>query len=216
MANKYFKAIVLTAILMAAGFAAIGLYDDSRYRAIASKLDSDSLQTEAAAQLLFYGSVYGESKEVCAAIEQSAQLQAQKNAGLLAELERAKSQGLSPGVELAKRKFIVQNLQLFLLLEKAKSDCGRASTVPVLYFYPDKYYCDECAVQAAALDTVIKECSKARVFALPTDLQIPVIGLLVQKYSIDTYPSLVINGQMHEGIVPPQQLRELTSCPSQG
>ncbi len=216
MVNKYFKAIVLTAILMAAGFAAIGVYDESRYRAIASKLDSDSLQTQAAAQLLFYGSVYGESKEVCAAIEQSAQLQAKKNAGLLSELERAKSQGLSPDVELAKRKFIVQNLQLFLLLEKAKADCGQSTTVPVLYFYPDKYYCEDCAVQAAALDTVVKECSKVRVFALPTDLEIPVIGLLVQKYSIGKYPSLVIDGKMHKGIVAPQQLRELTGCSAQG
>ncbi len=210
--NKYFKAIILTAILMGAGFAIVNIYDDSRYRGVIDKLESDSFETEAAQQLLFYESVYGEKEQVCAAIERSVELQAQKNIGLLGELEAAKKQSISSNVELAKRRFIVQNLQLFLLMEKAKADCGSGATIPILYFYPDKYYCSDCAVQAAALDTVVNECKNLRVFALPTDLEIPVIGVLVQKHSVQYYPSLVIGGEKHEGIVSPAQLRQLTGC----
>ncbi len=214
--NKYFKAILMTAVLMALGFAAVNMYDDTRYKGVLEKLESESVDVEAAQQLLFYESVYGSTGQVCAAIQRSVELQVQKNIGLLGELEAAKKQTLFSSVETAKKKFIVQNLQFFLLLEKARGECGSSGVLAILYFYPDKYYCEDCAVQAAALDTLVKDCQEVRVFALPTDLEVPVIEVLKERHSIQNTPSIVIDGKKYEGIVPPAELRQITGCSAAG
>ena len=115
-------------------------------------------------------------------------------------------------ITVAKRKFILQNIELYLLVSKAEKDCGLAAVKPVVYFYPDKYYCADCASQAAVLDSVVAQCPQVRVFAFPTDLEIPVIDMLTRKYEVEKYPTIIFGGKKRDSIVSAQELKEALSC----
>ena len=104
-------------------------------------------------------------------------------------------------------------MELYLLVTKAQKQCGSGEIKPVVYFYPDKYYCPECATQAAILDSVVNACPQVRVFAFPADLRVPVIDLLVKKYAIEKYPGLVFNGKSAQTPISGEQdLKQQLGC----
>ncbi len=211
MVNKYFKALILTAAILAIGLFSINYMDNSRAQSISDGLESRALELQATQQLFFYESVFPDD-DICPAL--SARIESQKTeAGkALAEIEAAGKSRLFSDSGLLKRKFILQNVELYLLISKAVNDCGSGAVKPVVYFYPDEYYCAECASQAAALDEVAAKCSDVRVFAFPTDLGIPVIDVLMGKYGVAKYPTLLFNGKKVDYIVSAEALMQELSC----
>jgi len=211
MVSKYFKAIALTLVILAIGLVAINYLDNERAANIGKTVERGSLDLQASQQLFLYESVFP-NEDVCPAIESAIELQKVRAGAILSDIKASETNRLFPDSGLLKEKFLLQNVELYLLVEKSIKECGSEGIKPVIYFYPDKYYCVECATQAVILDSLVGKCSEARVFAFPTDLGVPVIGLLVKKYGISKYPTLVINGEKYEGVVSQAILSQKLGC----
>ena len=130
-------------------------------------------------------------------------------------LDDQRARGLEAIVEEA--ALDVQASQQLFLYESIFTDedicvALSAGIESVVYFYPDAYFCTECASQAVILDSVVRQCSEARVFAFPGDLGIPVINLLAEKYGVEKYPTLIVNDRKFDYVVSEQELKQALGC----
>jgi len=211
MVNKYLKALGLTIILTLLGIMLIGFADDARLSQVSSVLEENTIAIESTQQLLFYESITGDTENVCNALSKRINLQAGKTNDFLMDLQAVNAQTFFANTELAKMKFLNQNIQLYLLVQKSIQDCGN-ETKPILYFYTDKSFSADEAAQAKILDSVVQQCSNVRVFAFPHDLDIPVVDVLVSKYSISEYPAIVLENEKIEGLVAEELITGKVTC----
>ena len=212
MVSRYIKALAMTIVVLIIGLSAINFLDQSRIGSIENSVDEAALDLEASQQLFLYDSLFDE-QDICIVINKRIEMQKSEAGEILERMSDVQATSLfGKNIELLKKKFILQNIELYILIEKSIQGCGSGEVVPVLYFYPDKYYCSDCASQAKILDSLVEKCENVRVFAFPTDLDIPVIDLLVAKYKISSYPSLVVKNQKLEGIIGETTLTSITGC----
>src|SRR3989338_6753472 len=198
MVNKYLKAMALTLILLAGGLIVTKYIDDERVKSVASTLDDATIEVQVTEQLLLYESVFP-GKEVCPVLMKRIDLQLEKTRTILGELEAAQKQSIVADFELSKKKYLNNNIGLFLLVEKASRTC--ASTIkPVLFFYSDKVYCADCIAQGKILDQVRDECNDVRVFAFPSDLGLPIVELLKARNGIQDVPAIVLGDKKLDGL----------------
>lgn len=213
MVNKYIKAILLTAILFLFGSFLISVFDNERINQISITIEENSLDMDSTQQLLLYESITGDSEGVCEVLPKQIDMQIEKTRNVLGKLEAAKAQSLFAEIELPKMKYINQNIQLYLLMEKSIRDCGNKEVAPLLYFYTDKSYFPDEDSQAKVLDSLVERCSNIRVFAFPHDLDIPVVEVLLKKYEISSFPAMVIENQTIQGLTSEEAIREkLSGC----
>jgi thiol-disulfide isomerase/thioredoxin len=86
----------------------------------------------------------------------------------------------------------------WLILEKIKKTCN-GSYATILYFYSNKY-CPKCQDQAVVLSYLKEKLgNNLMTFALDSDIGHNVVEALKQSYVINTYPSLIINGELYRG-----------------
>lgn len=95
-----------------------------------------------------------------------------------------------------KRKHIILNTRLWLLMDQLNKNCGEEQT-SIIYFY--KQNCRDCLVQGYVLDDLNEELNNSiNVFAYDADFEEePLIILLKEKYDVDIaeIPILIINGE---------------------
>ncbi len=211
MVNKYIKAIFLTSILFLIGVSLMNFFDTSRIENVSNEIEVALLDSEATQQLIFYESIFEDSDSVCKILSDRIDSQIEKTRTLLSELESTNAQVMFGDTRIPKLKYRIQNIQLYLLIEKARKDCGGISVIPVLYFFPENELCVDCVVQAKVLDSIVQQNSKLRVFALPVGTDIPVADVLAIKHSVFRYPSVVIEGELFEGLVSEEALKSAIS-----
>ncbi|MFH1391776.1 MAG: hypothetical protein ABIH20_05680 [Candidatus Diapherotrites archaeon] len=211
MVNKYLKALGLTIILTLLGIMIIGFADDARLSQVSSVLEENAIAIESTQQLLLYESITGDTENVCNALSKKINLQAGKTSDFLMDLQAVNAQTFFANTELAKMKFLNQNIQLYLLVQKSIQDCGN-KTKPILYFYTDKSFSADEEAQAKILDSVVQQCPNVRVFAFPHDLDIPVVDVLMSKYSISEYPAIVLENERINGLVAEELIIGKLAC----
>jgi len=212
MVSKYLKALALTIILLIIGLSLIRYLDDSRVNEIASAIESASIDAEATQQLLFYESIFGDKEYTCPVLSNMIGSQIENIREVLGQIEQAEAQNFLGNTQLLRQKYLNQNIQLYLLVEKSIRDCGDESIEPIIYFYTDKSYSVDEATQSKVLDTVVEQCNKVRVFALPHDLDIPIVSVLLAKYKISIYPALIIGDEKFEGVYSDKFILGKLSC----
>ena len=106
------------------------------------------------------------------------------------------------------RQYLLDNLNYFILSEKAKKLCN-FDVVNVLYFSSESK-CMGCPAQGTIL-TYLKNLFNERllVFPLDTDISEPMIEILKSKYNIKELPAIVIEGKTYQGIMLREDLLKL-------
>ena len=214
MVNKYIKALLLTGILFAIGLLMMSAFDNARVNSISNQIELSVLESESTQQLLLYESVFDDSESVCKILPKRIDLQISKTSGLLKELNSAKAQGYFADTELPKLKYLNENILLYILVQKAIKDCENKEIIPLVYFYTENDYVADEATQAKVLDSVVQSCSNVRVFAFPKDMGIPVVDVLIQKYSISQYPAIILKNKLYSGITSENDLKQALGCNS--
>ena len=95
----------------------------------------------------------------------------------------------------------------WLLANKVKDTCElNASTV--VYFFSSE--CERCDDQGFIL-TYLKRIFEERIliFALDADLAEPSIQILKTYFNITSYPALIVDGELHQGFYPKDELEKL-------
>ena len=96
----------------------------------------------------------------------------------------------------------------WLTLEKIKKTCN-ATYATVLYFYSDNN-CSRCSEQAVVLSYLKQKLGEnIMTFAIDGNIELNVISALREAYSIDVFPTLIINGGVHKGYVNLSQTKEI-------
>lgn len=206
MVNKYLLAFLLTSILVIAGFAFTRWTDDQRVANFRDIIDESVIEQQSTEQLLLYESIFEDKSSVCPALFSRIESQMARTRNVLKELESAQKQSVFSNFDLVKRKYHAQNIELYLLIEKAIKDCGYNGIEPVVFFYSDKTYCPDCLAQGKVLDSIAVTCPNVRIFAFPWDLGIPVVDVIKAKNNVNKVPSIVFNAKTTEGLVSSQYL----------
>ncbi len=92
-----------------------------------------------------------------------------------------------------KKQYFVLETNAFLLSEKVKETCGVNFTT-VLYFYSNKN-CTDCRQQGYELINLKQKLDEQiRIYSFDGDLGSSLAEALKNRYSVKTYPSIVIGG----------------------
>ncbi len=122
----------------------------------------------------------------------------------LMEYEKSKN-GNSPEYQLLKRKYIIYNIKYYLLSEKSRKLCNN-DVVNVLYFYSDN--CSICPSEGYILSH-LRKAMDGRLLIFPFDVSYakePMIGILVARYNITKYPTIIVEGKKLQGFQTQDQL----------
>jgi len=208
----YVKALVITAVLFAGNFFIVKYLDDSRAEQLRSELYSIQERMQSSRVLLLYSQYSNDSAALCPMLENQTRQQMLDLYALYGDLEKAREANVFTDVPTIQRRFILTNAELLLYLRQFERQCGRTLVKPVLYFYPEGEDCLECRAQARVLDALTQDCPSVRVFAFPTNSDLPVVQAIVASYGVDREPSLAINEKLYPGVSTREQIVALTGC----
>lgn len=112
----------------------------------------------------------------------------------------------NPRYETVKKKYMNLLLQNLAQVRQYDRQCER-EIVDIIYFYSDD--CDACQDQGAVLTEIRQKYgNKVVVYPLDTELGMPPIEFLQDYYGINSYPSVVVDGEVKKGF---QSIDELDS-----
>lgn len=173
--------------------------------AISQKLDYESMQL----QTLFLEESVGADKCLIVSKAMDSHLQTLSDTGDKIESFIQGTQISGESYNEVKREYILAQLKYWLLAKKARDMCGR-NMVSIIYFYSDTGDCSDCGAQSRVL-TYLKQRFPEQLLIFSFDASFEdeaMIEMLKTVYGIDTYPSLLIAGEKHEGMVTEEQLLE--------
>jgi len=212
MVSVYVKAFLITALLFIGNFFFVKYLDDSRGAQLRAEMSDIEEQVQSSSTLLLYSQTFNNSAELCPILRQETEKQVGRLYRLFGELQTASEANVFTDTATIKSRFVLTNVQLWLYLQQLDKACGGTDVVSVLYFYPEKRDCLECRAQAQVLNDVTARCAKVRVFALPTDADMPVLKAIIAKYGIAREPSLVINDRRFDGLTAKDSVMRETGC----
>ena len=106
------------------------------------------------------------------------------------------------------RRYLLDNLKYWLFATKTKSLCKEHDFVNILYFFSEDH-CPSCPNQGVLL-TYFKKIFEDRLLIFPVNVDLEpnerMIKILRTRYNITSYPSIVIDSERFEGIVPRNKL----------
>ena len=112
-----------------------------------------------------------------------------------------------------KKSYFVLEAQSYLLSKKLNSRCGENNTL-LLYFYSNKN-CTDCKAMGndilSARDELISEGKIIKIYSFDGELGSPIADALKAQYGVHTYPSIVVDGEIHSGSLSQVQIKDAMS-----
>lgn len=209
--DKYIIAGVLTLVLFFFGVALGILLDSQRlqwleYTNKQQDLDFKSLQF----QYLYLTSL-GDENNSCPVLQATLRKTISDLSNSLDKFQSFKSdtQLNSEDYRLVGRRYLIDNLNYWLFARKSKQACG-LDVLSILYFYTEK--CDICPDQGVIL-TYFKNVFGDKLLVFPIDAELaseePMVEILLSRFNVTTYPTIIVGDKKYPGVVSPAVLREL-------
>lgn len=208
--DKYLLAGVITLLIFSLGITLGFLLEDQRYNLVeevylGQEVSYHSLQL----QYLYLNSFSGaDSCPILSTTLKEAVQDLSDSLGEVIAYEEEKE--TSPArKEFIMRRYALDNIRYWMLALQSRQECD-LEIVPILYFYsPD---CPSCPLQGTIL-TYFKNLFGERVLVFPinTDLQEsePMVEIVMKRFEITKYPTVIINNKKYEGVVKQEQLQEI-------
>ncbi|MBI2445824.1 hypothetical protein HYV43_05535 [Candidatus Micrarchaeota archaeon] len=96
-----------------------------------------------------------------------------------------------------KKEYMVQQARDFLLVQKINGYCG--TSIPTILFFYTNQDCPECTRQGLVGPVLKQKRPDVMIYAFDVDLKAPIVDALQKVNAVNTYPSLVVNGQTLPG-----------------
>jgi len=201
--HKYFLAGVLTFLIFSLGLSLGIIIDNIRLQQV--EFENKIQEVDYASLQLQYALITSlEQEENCAVLRKALENNVAELGESLDEfLEFKKQTTLNKDqYQLAHRKYLIDNIRYWFFATRTQERCSMDLST-VLYFYSGKK-CDDCPDQGFIL-TFFKNLYDERLLIFPIDTDVaedePLIALLLSKYNVTTYPSIVILDKKYEGVV---------------
>ncbi len=203
----YFIALILSALVFAAGVA-IGNYLDDYNRA---KISDDISKThERLASVQILSLMEDNSSAYCPLYLSNLHeidTEVEDTGYKLTFLENVK---MVRDDELKKKYFVLEG-ESYLLSKKAKQLCNDSSVL-VINFYTNNN-CPDCVALGnniiSARDALSSQNVSLRLFSFDGTIGSPIADSLKNQYNISTYPSLVINEKVYSGPIDSDHIKSL-------
>lgn len=214
MVSLYVKAGVITLAIFLLGMFIVKYVDDQRLGKINEEV-RQVIESSESTKLLF---LYLQTEQsvnksvICPVLEQRTKAQVEKAYVLVSRLQEYGDANVVANYDEVKTRYILANTELWLYVLQSKKLCDTSYITPVLFFYSDKVYCQECIVQGEILDKVISQCKDVRVFAFPYDLDVGILDLIKARYNVTKVPMIVINERQLTGLQSESGIKEELNC----
>lgn len=210
--DKYIVAAVLTILIFSLGFSLGIIIDNFRIKDVEQnnrkqEVDYASLQM----QYLYLSSLEHDAQNCAVLSKALEEIVAQLGESLDEFLEYKKETQLNKEQYLiAHRKYLIDNIRYWFFATKTQEKCEMDLTT-VLYFYSGEN-CDVCPDQGFVL-TYFKNLYQERLLIFPIDVDMqedePLISMLVSKYDVTKFPTIIMDGAKHEGFIAKDDMSEL-------
>ena len=209
--KRYIVAGIITFLIFSLGLALGSILEEQRYDWAQEVNDAQDVEY-LSLQLQYLLLTSTQNQESCTVLSSTLQKSVSDLSESLAKIidyEDTNKALPEDEIILIERRYALDNIRYYLLSEKASESCS-LEVVPILYFYQEK--CDKCADQGTLL-TYYKKLlgDQVLIFPINTDLknEEPLVQTFLSLYNIQEYPSIVINGKTHNGLIYKEDLGEL-------
>jgi len=210
--EKYLLAALLAFLIFSFGLS-LGIILDNARAKWAEKVTKEQEINYASLQLQYlYINTLEESNQSCSVLRIALAEAVKELSKSLDKLSQYKDDAKLNKNEftLIGRKYTLDNLRYWLFARRTKEKCD-IDIVSILYFYSGKY-CDSCPNQGTIL-TYFKKRFEERVLIFPIDVDLeeyePMITILKESYNITQYPSIIVENEKYEGVIPKEELAKL-------
>lgn len=101
--------------------------------------------------------------------------------------------------ELLKQRYTNVLVEYYLTVDRVDERCTNTTTVEVLYLYHGER-CSTCEEQGILLTDKLQQYDdRLVVFPLDASLGVDPVDLLVETYNVTSYPTLIVEGEVHRG-----------------
>ncbi|MBR9676430.1 hypothetical protein GOV05_05460 [Candidatus Woesearchaeota archaeon] len=206
---RYLIAATITLLIFIPGLLLGMIIDNERVRSLEFQSELQELDFKSLQFNYLYLSYIQNSSEQCVPLKVNLEYSIKELGKSLDSIEEYKQESNPKNLELISRKYLLDNLNYWLLSKKTKELCG-LDTVSVLYFFNSD--CDICPNQGIILTYYKKKLGdRFLVFPINTDMKEDeqMIGLFENIYNITSYPSIVISSTTYKGVVKKEEMRAI-------
>ena len=209
--RRYFVAGIITILLFTTGLLVGMVFDYGRVRQLENTYQEYDLNYRSL-QLQFSLLNSLDNERGCVAFNSAMNMAVRELDASLQQVENYKdaSSSQEASFETLQRKYVLDNIRYWTIVTDAKKICDIDKSV-ILYFY-SKDDCKDCSDQGVILTYFKRKYGEnLLVFPINVDLmnQEPLIGVLSDIYNVTSYPSIVVEDKMYEGVVSKDNLFEM-------
>ncbi len=200
--DKYIVAGIITLLIFCLGLTLGFIIDDHRYNLV----EEVNMQQEvkfASVQLQYLYLTTENHYNYCPTMSATLKETVKDLSDSLAEVISFEEENEDTNLrkEIIMRRYLLDNLRYYLLATQSKAQCD-LDIVPILYFYQKD--CPSCSDQGIIL-TYYKQIfgEKLLVFPINSDFRDTesMVRIVETEYNITRYPTIVVDGVKHEGVV---------------
>jgi hypothetical protein len=210
--SVYLAAMVATIAIVLVILSSVQGAEEMRIRQINEEIKQVSLESELQAA---YENFDTNNKQVyCTVVEQNIKSTSNRLSQLEKDLQSFKSNSFnSDDFYFAKRSYLITSMVLYRNVEKAKKSCD-LNTSTVLFFYAEDNSCEvSCGIIGSQLNELSKTCKSFRDFHFPYNWpSYDFTKILEVKYDVNMPGTLVIDGNVVDGILSMKELEKRLGC----
>ena len=206
--NIYWKGAAIALILFLISVS-IGYYLESiKYKQMTNEINALNLEIDSSSTMLLFVQTIGYNKSNCKTVTSALEPMSIQVSQLREKLERGKS-NIFINYNNLRSLYYLTNLKLFLLTNENNLFCHNKKNT-ILFFYNADNVCPSCVVQGKILNDIKKDFKEELyIFAFPYDIENPAaLNMLKAYYTIKSAPSVVINGEILNGLQSEKKIRQ--------
>jgi hypothetical protein len=208
--KKYLITGIFTMLIFLVGFFLGVIVDNQRIENIRAKTEVQEIDlVDLQLQYDYLNKILGQNDN-CEVLKIALESSVRKLGESLSKVEKYEKETTTKTEDYIriKKKYLLDNIRYWNVAEEAKEYCN-LSILSILYFYSDS--CDSCPNQGVIL-SYHKNLYGDSLLVFPLDASVEDIGILrmiLLKYNITKFPSLVINNKVYSGVIDKEELKEI-------
>ena len=209
--SRYLIAFAITLLIFIPGLLLGMVMDDARLSSLRVQSEMQELDLKSLQLNYLYISEFADDNNTCVPLKIALEKSIKDLSKSLEKIEVYKNGAKIENQDFTSlsRRYLLDNLNYWLLSKKTKEFCN-LDTVNVLYFFNDD--CNICPNQGIVLTYFKKKLGdRFLVFPINTGLleEEPMISVLLNVYNVSSFPSLMIEDEVFEGIVETERMHQI-------
>jgi hypothetical protein len=210
--QRYIVAGVITLLVFALGVLLGLITDYERVQYLENRYAANDLEYRSLQLQYSFLALAADDRSGCPAFEKASENAVEELGKSLDQVEQYQKISASQEDEYLSiaRRYTLDNLRYWLLIEEAKQRCP-IDKLSVLYFFSLEN-CPSCPDQGVIL-TYYKKRFNDQLLVFPINVDLakdePMIDVIRSTYGVETYPSIVVEGFTFSGVIPKEELGPL-------